>query len=54
MGKQQRKSCISQIFVDYRGIIYDCDFNQMQGLQANGPQNLKELLDAQTLDREIA
>lgn len=45
--------CRSQISVDYRGIIYDCDFNQMLGLQANGPQNLKELLEVETLDREI-
>ena len=45
--------CRSQISVDYQGIIYDCDFNQMLGLQANGPQNLKELLEVETLDREI-
>lgn len=45
--------CRSQISVDYQGVIYDCDFNQMLGLQANGPQNLKELLEAESLDREI-
>lgn len=45
--------CRSQISVDYLGIIYDCDFNQMLGLQANGPQNLKELLELESLDREI-
>ncbi len=45
--------CRSQISVDYQGIIYDCDFNQMLGLQAKGPQTLNELLETENLDREI-
>lgn len=45
--------CRSQLSVDYQGIVYDCDFNQMLGLKANGPQNLKELLKTKNLDREI-
>lgn len=45
--------CRSQISVDYRGGIYDCDFNQILGLQANGPETLNELLKGESLDREI-
>lgn len=45
--------CRSQISVDYRGDIYDCDFNQMLKLKAKGPENLKELLKEESLDREI-
>lgn len=45
--------CRSQISVGYDGKLYDCDFNQMLNLCANGPATLKELLDEETLDREI-
>lgn len=45
--------CRSMISVDYQGMLYDCDFNQILGLQANGPQKLKELLEVEGLVREI-
>lgn len=45
--------CRSQISVGYDGKLYDCDFNQMLNLRANGPATLQELLDEKTLDREI-
>lgn len=45
--------CRSQISVGYDGKLYDCDFNQMLNLCVNGPATLKELLNEETLDREI-
>jgi radical SAM/Cys-rich protein len=42
--------CRSLISVDYRGYVYDCDFNQMLGLTLNTRQNprphLRDLIDA--------
>ena len=45
--------CRSQISVGYDGLLYDCDFNQMINMQANGSKTLQELLEKETLDREI-
>ena len=32
--------CKSLISIDYRGYVYDCDFNQMLGLNINGNKRL--------------
>jgi radical SAM/Cys-rich protein len=45
--------CRNQISVGYDGKLYDCDFNQMLNLPANGPATLQDLLDEEALDREI-
>jgi radical SAM/Cys-rich protein len=39
--------CRRLLSVDWRGYLYDCDFNQMLGLPAGGGQarHLRELLD---------
>ena len=45
--------CRSMVSVDYNGLVYDCDFNQMLGLplriSGNGaakkPAHLKDLID---------
>ena len=46
--------CRSQISVDYRGYLYDCDFNQMVGVKAvddqKQPLMLADLLAANSLD----
>ncbi len=48
--------CRNQLSVDYRGRIYDCDFNQMEGLAARTadgrPLTVGMLLEANTLDRQ--
>jgi hypothetical protein len=39
--------CRTLISVDYRGYVYDCDFNQMLGLPLGGagaPRHLRDLL----------
>ena len=40
--------CRSQLSVDWRGYLYDCDFNQMLDLPVGGgpPRHLRELLQA--------
>jgi radical SAM/Cys-rich protein len=41
--------CRTLVSVDYRGYLYDCDFNQMLGLPQGGgaePRHLRDLLDA--------
>ncbi|MFB9986546.1 DUF3641 domain-containing protein [Bacillus benzoevorans] len=45
--------CRSQISVGYDGLLYDCDFNQMINMQTKGAKTLQELLEKETLDREI-
>lgn len=45
--------CRSQLSVGYDGLLYDCDFNQMINMQAKGTKTLQELLEKDTLDREI-
>jgi MoaA/NifB/PqqE/SkfB family radical SAM enzyme len=49
--------CRSLISVDYRGYVYDCDFNQMLGLGLRGPQrgslHLRDLLEADLEGNEI-
>ncbi|HRH81602.1 MAG TPA: arsenosugar biosynthesis radical SAM protein ArsS [Thiobacillaceae bacterium] len=38
--------CRELVSVDWRGRLYDCDFNQMLGLAMNGPASLADLLRA--------
>ncbi len=38
--------CRELVSVDWRGRLYDCDFNQMLGLVGNGPATLADLLHA--------
>ena len=45
--------CRSQVSVGYDGLLYDCDFNQMMDMKAKGPKTINELLERETLDREI-
>lgn len=48
--------CRSLISVDYRGYLYDCDFNQMLGLPLEGAdhrRHLKDLLTSNHVPRRI-
>jgi hypothetical protein len=36
--------CRELVSVDWRGRLYDCDFNQMLGLPLSGPATLADLL----------
>ncbi len=48
--------CRSLLSVDYRGYVYDCDFNQMLGLPLEGKRqatHLDDLLDRDSLPRKI-
>jgi radical SAM/Cys-rich protein len=49
--------CRSLLSVDWRGHVFDCDFNQMLGLRLGGPQtealHLSDLLDADLSGRPI-
>ncbi len=45
--------CRSQVSVGYDGLLYDCDFNQMLNMKAKGSKTINELLESETLDREI-
>ena len=45
--------CRSQVSVGYDGLLYDCDFNQMLNMKAKGSKTINELLERETLDREI-
>lgn len=49
----QNIMCRSQISVAYDGSLYDCDFNQMLDLKANGVHDIFELALTQDLSREI-
>lgn len=46
--------CLNQLSVDYRGYLYDCDFNQMEDIPARSPNGkmltLTDLLAANSLD----
>jgi len=46
--------CRNEMSVDYRGNVYDCDFNQMEGLLARSPNGealtVAQLLAADSLD----
>ena len=49
--------CRDLVSVDYRGYIYDCDFNQMLGLPLGGDQehtHLADLLELEDVPRGIA
>jgi radical SAM/Cys-rich protein len=45
--------CRSQVSVGYDGQLYDCDFNQMINMKAKDSKTIQELLEKETLDREI-
>lgn len=53
-GTVERLMCRTELSVDYRGFIYDCDFNQMEDLPAktsNGEAlTVAKLLEAGSLD----
>lgn len=46
--------CRTELSVDYRGVVYDCDFNQMEDLPAKTPSGdpltLAKLLEIGSLD----
>jgi radical SAM/Cys-rich protein len=46
--------CRTELSVDYRGVIYDCDFNQMEDLPARAPDGepltVAKLLELDSLD----
>ena len=49
--------CRNLVSVDYRGFLYDCDFNQMLGLPLGGHEartHLRDLLAAADTPRDIA
>jgi len=49
--------CRSLVSVDYRGFLYDCDFNQMLGLPLGGGAGrprLRDLLETPEMPRRIA
>lgn len=47
--------CRELISVDYRGYVYDCDFNQMLGLPLNGKRkHLRDLIDGDLEGNPIA
>lgn len=50
----QNIMCRSQISVGYDGALYDCDFNQMEGLKACGAKDIFELARVKDLGRQIA
>jgi radical SAM/Cys-rich protein len=45
--------CRELVSVDWRGRLYDCDFNQMLGIPAAGPATLAGLLDADPCGQPI-
>lgn len=45
--------CRYQLSVGYDGSIYDCDFNQMEGLKVAAYPTLKDVLRQEDLGREI-
>ena len=50
--------CKSLISIDWRGYVYDCDFNQMLGLpiliQGKSHAHLSDLLEVDLENREIS
>lgn len=49
----QNIMCRAQISVGYDGALYDCDFNQMEGLKAHGAKDIFELAKSGELGRQI-
>ncbi len=45
--------CRDLVSVDWRGRLYDCDFNQMLGMAAAGPARLADLLDSDPTGQPI-
>jgi radical SAM/Cys-rich protein len=45
--------CRELVSVDWRGRLYDCDFNQMLGLALQGPATLADLLHVDIADQPI-
>ena len=45
--------CRELVSVDWRGRLYDCDFNQMLGLPMHGPATLADLLEMSVADQPI-
>ncbi len=45
--------CRELVSVDWRGRLYDCDFNQMLGLPLQGAATLSDLLNADLIDLPI-
>jgi hypothetical protein len=45
--------CRSLVSVDYRGYLYDCDFNQMLDLPVGGRPHLRDLLSRDLEGRPI-
>ncbi|BCX81927.1 hypothetical protein MIT9_P1509 [Methylomarinovum caldicuralii] len=48
-----RLMCRHLLSVDWRGHLYDCDFNQQLGLAADGPRHLRDLLDTDPAGRPV-
>jgi radical SAM/Cys-rich protein len=47
--------CRSLVSVDWRGVLYDCDFNQQLGIRLGGrSQHLRDLLSHDLTDEPIA
>jgi radical SAM/Cys-rich protein len=49
----ERVMCRELVSVDWRGRLYDCDFNQMLGLPLAGPASLADLLAADVAGRAV-
>ena len=45
--------CRSLLSVDWRGYLYDCDFNQMLGMKLEGGSHIADWLDRPFDVREI-
>ncbi len=43
-ANRERLMCRELLSADWRGRLYDCDFNQQLGLAATGPRHLRDLL----------
>lgn len=52
-GNLEQVMCRELVSVDWRGRLYDCDFNQMLGLPLQGLATLADLLDRDVAGRPI-
>jgi radical SAM/Cys-rich protein len=52
-GNLDQVMCRELVSVDWRGRLYDCDFNQMLGLPLRGPATLADLLTRDIAGRPI-
>ncbi len=52
-GNLEQVMCRELVSVDWRGRLYDCDFNQMLGLPLQGLATLADLLDRDAAGRPI-